>query len=29
LTGKYVSRMRVPVTIVPGHLTPEDIEHVA
>lgn len=29
LTGKYVSRMRVPVTIVPGNLTPEDIEHVA
>ena len=29
LTGKYVSKMRVPVTIVPGNLTPEDIEHVA
>ena len=29
LTGKYVSKMRVPITIVPGNLTPEDIEHVA
>jgi nucleotide-binding universal stress UspA family protein len=29
LTGKYVSKMRVPVTIVPGNLTQEDIEHVA
>jgi nucleotide-binding universal stress UspA family protein len=29
LTGKYVSKMRVPVTIVPGNLTPEDIENVA
>ena len=29
LTGKYVSKMRVPVTIVPGNLSPEDIEHVA
>ena len=29
LTGKYVSKMRVPVTIVPGNLTTEDIEHVA
>jgi nucleotide-binding universal stress UspA family protein len=29
LTGKYIGKMRVPVTIVPGNLTPEDIEHVA
>jgi nucleotide-binding universal stress UspA family protein len=29
LTGKYVGKMRVPVTIVPGNLTPEDIENVA
>ena len=29
LTGKYVSKMRVPVTIVPGNLTQEDVEHVA
>jgi nucleotide-binding universal stress UspA family protein len=29
LTGKYVSKMRIPVTIVPGNLTPEDIENVA
>ena len=29
LTGKYVSKMRVPVTIVPGNLTQDDIEHVA
>ena len=29
LTGKYVSKMRVPVTIVPGNLSAEDIEHVA
>ncbi|HWA48472.1 MAG TPA: universal stress protein [Dongiaceae bacterium] len=29
LTGKYVGKMRVPVTIVPGNLTPEEVEHVA
>ncbi|HET6159692.1 MAG TPA: universal stress protein [Dongiaceae bacterium] len=29
LTGKYVSKMRVPVTIVPGNLSAEDIENVA
>ena len=29
LTGKYVGKLRVPLTIVPGHLTVEDIEHIA
>jgi nucleotide-binding universal stress UspA family protein len=29
LTGKYVGKMRVPVTIVPGNLTSEEVEHVA
>jgi nucleotide-binding universal stress UspA family protein len=29
LTGKYVGKLRVPLTIVPGHLTTEDIEHIA
>lgn len=29
LTSKYVGKLRVPVTIVPGNLTPEDIEHIA
>lgn len=29
LTGKYVGKLRVPLTIVPGHLTQEDIEHIA
>jgi nucleotide-binding universal stress UspA family protein len=26
LTGKFVSRLRIPVTIVPGNLSDEDIE---
>jgi nucleotide-binding universal stress UspA family protein len=29
LSGKFVGKLRVPLTIVPGHLTPEDIEHIA
>jgi len=29
LTGKYVGKLRVPLTIVPGHLTADDIEHIA
>ncbi len=29
LTGKFVGRLRVPVTIVPGNLTLEDIEKIA
>lgn len=29
LTGKYIGKMRVPMTIVPGNLTLEDVEHVA
>jgi nucleotide-binding universal stress UspA family protein len=29
LTGKFIGKLRVPVTIVPGNLTPEDIEHIA
>lgn len=29
LTGKYIGKLRVPVTIVPGNLTPEEVEHVA
>jgi hypothetical protein len=29
LTGKFVSRMRIPVTIVPGNLSDEDIESIA
>jgi nucleotide-binding universal stress UspA family protein len=29
LTGKYIGKMRVPITIVPGNLTPEEVEHVA
>lgn len=29
LTSKYVGKLRVPLTIVPGNLTPEDIEHIA
>ncbi|HVT53384.1 MAG TPA: universal stress protein [Dongiaceae bacterium] len=29
LTSKYVGKLRVPVTIVPGNLTAEDIDHVA
>ncbi|CAA7614080.1 Universal stress protein UspA and related nucleotide-binding protein [Candidatus Terasakiella magnetica] len=28
LTGKYVGKMRVPVTIVPGSLTPEQIDQI-
>ncbi len=27
LIGKFVGKLRVPVTIVPGNLSPEDIEH--
>lgn len=26
LTGKFVGRLRIPVTIVPGHLKPEQID---
>jgi len=29
LTSKYVGKLRVPVTIVPGQLTHEDIDHIA
>lgn len=29
LSGKFVGKLRVPLTIVPGHLTQEDIEHIA
>ena len=29
LSGKYVGKLRVPLTIVPGNLTAEDIEHIA
>lgn len=29
LTGTYVGKLRVPLTIVPEHLTQEDIEHIA
>jgi nucleotide-binding universal stress UspA family protein len=29
LTSKYVGKLRVPVTIVPGQLTNEDIDHIA
>jgi nucleotide-binding universal stress UspA family protein len=29
LTSKFVGKMRVPVTIVPGQLTNDDIDHVA
>ena len=29
LTGKFVGKMRVPVTIVPGNLTVGDIEKIA
>jgi hypothetical protein len=29
LTSKYIGRLRVPVTIVPGNLTIEDIEKIA
>jgi nucleotide-binding universal stress UspA family protein len=29
LTSKYVGKIRVPVTIVPGQLTNDDIDHIA
>jgi len=29
LTSKYVGKLRVPVTIVPGQLTNDDIDHIA
>ena len=29
LTGKLVGKLRVPVTIVPGHLSTEEVEHIA
>ena len=29
LTGKYVGRLRIPVTIVPGNLSEEDIDAVS
>jgi nucleotide-binding universal stress UspA family protein len=29
LTGKFVSKLRIPVTIVPGNLSDEDIESIA
>jgi nucleotide-binding universal stress UspA family protein len=29
LTSKYVGKLRVPVTIVPGQLTHDDIDHIA
>ena len=29
LTSKYVGKLRTPVTIVPGNLTADDIDHVA
>jgi hypothetical protein len=29
LTGKFVGRLRVPVTIVPGNIPVEDIESIA
>jgi hypothetical protein len=29
LTSKFVGKLRVPVTIVPGNLTADDIDHVA
>jgi nucleotide-binding universal stress UspA family protein len=29
LTSKYVGKLRLPVTIVPGQLTNDDIDHVA
>jgi hypothetical protein len=28
LTSKYVGKLRLPVTIVPGNLTPADIDQV-
>jgi hypothetical protein len=29
LTGRFLDRLRVPVTIVPGHLTDEQIDAIA
>ena len=29
LTSKYVGKLRVPMTIVPGQLTHDDIDHIA
>jgi hypothetical protein len=29
LTSKYVGKLRVPITIVPGQLSNEDIDHIA
>ena len=29
LTGKFISKLRIPVTIVPGNLSNEDIESIA
>jgi nucleotide-binding universal stress UspA family protein len=29
LTSKYVGKLRVPITIVPGNLTADDIDHIA
>jgi nucleotide-binding universal stress UspA family protein len=29
LTSKYVGKLRVPVTIVPGNLSADDVDHVA
>ena len=29
LTGKAIGKMRIPVTVVPGNLTDEDIENIA
>jgi hypothetical protein len=29
LTGKFVSRLRIPVTIVPGNLSDDDVESIA
>ena len=29
LTSKYVGKLRVPITIVPGQLTNDDIDHIA
>jgi nucleotide-binding universal stress UspA family protein len=29
LTSKFVGKLRVPVTIVPGHLSVEDVDNIA
>jgi len=29
LTSKYVGKLRLPVTIVPGNLSHDDIDHIA